>query len=276
MPRERCRFDELALSATISTPSLSPIFVFSCAGYNNFPCPSGGEGSALAIADQAVAQPMSALSVGDSGMQCPPCAEAAIDTSVLGVDDELLAMSKKAFACNAQKAMEDLTTLRHNTELLTTKHNGAKQDRDRFASFGVKLMKAQEEENAFRFCVKAMMPDLLEYWDRKAKEGKLPTWTEAEERKKDRASGISGGITNDVLIKTAMELDPAAQREAEQANKMQSGLKTMMDKMAMGSNGKLTDDQLAQLKALHEQLGSHLYGDQALPLKTAGAGGGKK
>jgi hypothetical protein len=80
------------------------------------------------------------------------------------------------------------------------------------------------------------------------------------------------GITNDVLIQTAMELDPAAAREAEQATKMQSGLKTMMDKMAMGQNGKLTDAQLAQLKALHEQLGSHLFGDEALPLKQAGAG----
>ena len=244
------------------------------AGYNNFPCPGGGEGSALAIAENAAAQPMSAFSAGNSGTQCPPCDGDAVDPSVIGVDDELLAMSKRAFSCNAQKAMEDLTTMYHNTEAMTSKHNGAKQDRDRYASFGIKLMKAQEEERAFRFCVKAMMPDLLEYWERKKKEGKLPTWTEAQENKKDKY-GTKGGITNDVLIKTAMELDPAAQRESEQANKMQSGLKTMMDKMAMGSNGKLTDDQLAQLKALHEQLGSHLYGDQALPLKTAGAGGGR-
>jgi hypothetical protein len=46
---------------------------------------------------------------------------------------------------------------------------------------------------------------------------------------------------------------------------MQSGLKTMMEKMSMGQNGKLTDAQLSQMKALHEQLGSHLFGDKALP-----------
>jgi len=54
---------------------------------------------------------------------------------------------------------------------------------------------------------------------------------------------------------------------------MQSGLKTMMEKMSVGQNGKLTDAQLAQMKALHEQLGSHLYGDQALPLNEANPSG---
>lgn len=181
-------------------------------------------------------------------------------------------MSQKAFACNAQKAMEDLTALHHGTEHMVQLHNKNKQDRVRYASFGVKLMKAQEEEKAFRFCMKTMMPDLLTYWDRKAKEGKLPAWTEANERARAKGGGATPGITNDVLIQTAMELDPAAQRETEQANKMQSGLKTMMDKMAMGQNGQLTDAQLAQLKALHEQLGSHLYGDEALPLKQPGIG----
>ena len=243
-------------------------------GYNNYPCDGAlansnvaAEGSALSAfaggEDAAAAQPGSEAVALSGGAQCPPCAErVAIDTSVFGVDDELLQMSQKAFACNAQKAMEDLTTLHHSTEAMTASHNKNKQDRVRFASFGVKLMRAQEEEKAFRFCVKTMMPDLLEYWDRKAKEGKLPTWTEANEKRKAKGADVTPGITNDVLVQTAMELDPAAQREAEQANKMQSGLKTMMVKMAMGQNGQLTDAQLAQLKALHEQLGSHLYGDE--------------
>ena len=180
-------------------------------------------------------------------------------------------MSEKAFACNAQKAMEDLTSLHRASLSMKAKHEKAKGDRDRYAGFGVKRMKAEEEEKAFRFCMKTMMPDLLTYWDKKAQDGTLPTWTEQDETAK-RKDGAVFGITNDVLVKTAMELDPGAQREAEQANKMQSGLKTLMDKMAMGQNGQLTDAQLVQLKALHEQLGSHLYGDQMLPLNAAGAG----
>ena len=74
-----------------------------------------------------------------------------------------------------------------------------------------RYIKAQEEEKAFRFCVQTMMPDLLRYWDQKAKDGKLPAWTEASEHGK----GLTGqpGITNAVLVQTAMELDPTAQRE---------------------------------------------------------------
>eukprot|EP00227_Mantoniella_beaufortii_P012109 CAMPEP_0197592190 /NCGR_PEP_ID=MMETSP1326-20131121/14903_1 /TAXON_ID=1155430 /ORGANISM="Genus nov. species nov., Strain RCC2288" /LENGTH=293 /DNA_ID=CAMNT_0043157861 /DNA_START=13 /DNA_END=894 /DNA_ORIENTATION=+ len=236
-------------------------------GYSNYPSdaafldPSKREAGEAQIGSEASAQPGSETAIS-AGHQCPPCAQRVnIDTSVFGMDDEILLMSEKAFACNAQKAMEDLTGLHQGTQKVEAQHNKNRQDRDRYASFGLKLMKAQEEEKAFRFCVQTMMPDLLRYWDQKAKEGKLPTWSEANERG-GKGRSETGGITNAVLMQTAMELDPSAQREAEQANKMQSGLKTVMEKMALGHGGKLTGAQLAQLKALHEQLGSHLSGDQ--------------
>ena len=127
-----------------------------------------------------------------------------LDTSVFGLDDEILLMSEKSFACNAQKAMEDLTGLHHGTQRMEDAHKGNARDRDRYASFGIKLLKAQEEEKAFRFCVGTMMPDLLKVWDKKAKEGKLPTWIEADESKKGKGVTVTGGITNAVLMQTAL------------------------------------------------------------------------
>jgi hypothetical protein len=159
---------------------------------------NGAEGSSLsALAGEAqLGSEAASVLAGDdnAGHQCPPCAQRVnLDTSVLGVDDELLQMSQKAFACNTQKAMEDLTSLHHGAERMKQLYDKNKQDRVRHASFGVKLMKAQEEEKAFRFCMKTMMPDLLGYWDRKAKEGKLPTWTEANERARAKGGGATPG-----------------------------------------------------------------------------------
>ena len=57
------------------------------------------------------------------------------------MDDEIMQMSEKAFACNAQKAMEDLTTLHHGTERMDGLHKKNAPDRVRYATFGLKLIK---------------------------------------------------------------------------------------------------------------------------------------
>jgi len=228
-------------------------------GYNSYPCTN-----TVAVANGPTETANlygdfeASLQAVEAASQCPPCPgvlDASIpDASIMGEDDELMAMSSKAFACNVQQAMEDLTVAHNKVTKLTASHDKTPpRDRDRYASFGKKLENAQEDEKAFRGCMRTMMPDLLVYWDRKAKDGTL---YQPDSNKK--------GITNDVLIQTAMEMDPEAVRDAEQATKMQAGLKTMMDKMAMGTNGVLTAEQSVQLKALHEQLGSHLYGDHVL------------
>jgi hypothetical protein len=75
--------------------------------------------------------------------ECKPLAQgAAVDPTVFGLDDEVMQMSEKAFACNAQKALEDLTTMHHKTGGLDASHKKNVQDKVRYATFGLKLIKA--------------------------------------------------------------------------------------------------------------------------------------
>ena len=41
------------------------------------------------------------LQAVEAASQCPPC-PGVLDASIMGEDDELMAMSSKAFACNVQ------------------------------------------------------------------------------------------------------------------------------------------------------------------------------
>jgi len=206
---------------------------------------------------------------------CPPCAEQQpcpqqqrVDSSLFGTASDAATLASKNYACNSEKAMEDLTAIYRKVadiegNMATRRNRG---DKDRQASLHQKLIRTTDDYKSFRFCVESMMPDLLKLWDQKKADGSLKDlWSQADDNIRGMARGKSE-ISQETLRQTALGLDPTANAESAQAQKMQSGLKVMMDKLAGGSGGQLSTDQLQQLKYLHEQLGNHLNTQQQAPI----------
>ena len=115
-----------------------------------------------------------------------------------GVDN----LAKKAFSCNDRAAYDELTQLYvRRTELEKHRAKG-EANRDRIATINRKTIQAESSEQAFRTCLKKMVPELLIMWDDDLREGKL--------RFKDILANSrydENGINLKILEETADELD---------------------------------------------------------------------
>ena len=105
------------------------------------------------------------------------------------------------FACDPGRAYEELSRLqKRSVDLESSKTKQA--NRARTATMTRKAGEAGAAKAAFRSCVGLMMPELLVQWDSDFKGHKLHKGSWSARKETD-----IGGITKEVLEKTAMSLD---------------------------------------------------------------------
>ena len=111
------------------------------------------------------------------------------------------AFAAHEFACDPGRAYEELSRLqKRSMDLESSKTKQA--NRARTATMTRKAGEARAAKAAFRSCVGLMMPELLAQWDSDFKGHKLykGSWNARKE-------ADTGGITKEVLEKTAISLD---------------------------------------------------------------------
>jgi len=116
--------------------------------------------------------------------------------------DRSLNLAPQAFSCNTQRVLDELTRLHGISKMLVARNERGEANRARTANLARKTGQAQAAEASFRSCVRDMMPELLESWERDLNSNKLKphNWDEIQEQQVD-------GITFEVLQSTAEELD---------------------------------------------------------------------
>ena len=131
---------------------------------------------------------------------------ASEDIKDLGVSSrlsEVYSMSSQEYSCDSGSAYSALTRL-HQRNIELQKKKGRQANRDRTATIERKVHQASAAENAFRTCVKEMMPELLEKWDSDLAKNQIRLkhlgWDNMQENK-------IGGISAEVLRQTAEELE---------------------------------------------------------------------
>lgn len=116
--------------------------------------------------------------------------------------DDFTTLSSKEFSCNSRLAFEQLSKLHARRIELDEHRKRGDANRARIGTINRKAIAADAAESAFRGCLSAMMPELLEFWDDKNRKGLISPrqWDNDEEKK-------INGITFEVLEQTASQLD---------------------------------------------------------------------
>ena len=110
----------------------------------------------------------------------------------------LLELSENQYACNAQRAFEELTALHIRAQKLSQHDTAGDANLSRIRTISRKAGQAQAAEHSFRQCMSSMMPELLLEWDKQAKNEIKKEWNE----KSEQALG-EDGITFNTLEASA-------------------------------------------------------------------------
>lgn len=131
----------------------------------------------------------------------PPLSDLEKIPDQTSLSNEFSFFSNRPFSCNAQLAFEELSQLHERRLKLAAHAARGDANRARTATIERKAGTAMSAENSFRSCVSNMMPELLNFWEEKNKEGLLKNhWDEKKEIEND-------GITVEELQQTAAELE---------------------------------------------------------------------
>ena len=129
--------------------------------------------------------------------------------AVYALTDDLTTLSSKEFACNTRLAFDHLSKLHARRINLDEHRKRGDANRARIGTIIRKATAADAAEGAFRGCLSMMMPELLELWDDKNREGKInmKDWSSEKEKNID-------GITRETLEQTASALESAQLMES--------------------------------------------------------------